>query len=283
MAKASETKTSQSQNDNHLVAEPRTSFGKGAARKIRAVGKVPAVIYGHGTDPQHVTLPGHEVSLILRKANQVLELDISGKTQLALVKDVQKDPVHQIIEHLDLVVVRAGEKVTVDVPVHVEGEPFSGTIYNLDSSTLSLEAEATHIPERLVVNIEGFEAGMHILAKEIELPSGSTLSPTPRRSSSPSPSRPPSTSARSRRSRRRAKRAPRAKRVPRARPRSPAPTPRRLRSRPPRPWIRSCGSWSGSGTPGPPTRRTATTSVSGWSTCSPSAPASRSSATAPTR
>jgi large subunit ribosomal protein L25 len=162
-------------NENHLVAEERTSFGKGAARKIRAVGKIPAVIYGHGTDPQHVTLPGHEVSLILRKANQVLELDISGKTQLALVKDVQKDPVHQIIEHLDLVVIRAGEKVTVDVPVHVEGEPFSGTIYNLDASTLSLESEATHIPERLVVNIEGFEAGTHVLAKDVKLPSGSSL------------------------------------------------------------------------------------------------------------
>ncbi|HEY4153570.1 MAG TPA: 50S ribosomal protein L25, partial [Pseudolysinimonas sp.] len=107
---------------NQLSAEPRDSFGKGAARKIRAAGKIPAVIYGHGTDPQHVTLPGHQVGLILRKANQVLDLDISGKSQLALVKDVQKDPVRQIIEHLDLIVVRKGEKVTVDVPVHVEGE-----------------------------------------------------------------------------------------------------------------------------------------------------------------
>jgi len=162
-------------HDNHLVAELRTSFGKGAARKIRAVGKVPAVIYGHGTDPQHVTLPGHEVSLLVRKANAVLELDIAGKSQLALVKDVQKDPVRQVIEHLDLVVVRRGEKVTVDVPVHVEGEPFSGTIFNLDAPTLSVEAEATHIPERLVVNIEGAEAGTHVLAKDVELPSGSTL------------------------------------------------------------------------------------------------------------
>src|SRR5690554_323746 len=95
---------------NHLVTEVRESFGKGAARKIRAQDKIPAVIYGHGTKPQHVTLPGHETALILRKSNQVLELDIQGKIQLALVKDVQKDPVRQIIEHIDLIVVRKGEK-----------------------------------------------------------------------------------------------------------------------------------------------------------------------------
>jgi large subunit ribosomal protein L25 len=162
-------------NDNHLVAEARTSFGKGAARKIRAVGKVPAVIYGHGTDPQHVTLPGHEVSLILRKSNQVLELDIAGKTTLALVKDVQKDPVLQIIEHLDLVIVRKGEKVTVDVPVHLEGESFAGTIANLDNNTVSLEVEATHIPERIVVDIEGAEDGTKITAADLVLPTGATL------------------------------------------------------------------------------------------------------------
>ena len=162
-------------NDNHLVAEARTSFGKGAARKIRAVGKVPAVIYGHGTDPQHVTLPGHEVSLILRKSNQVLELDIAGKTTLALVKDVQKDPVLQIIEHLDLVIVRKGEKVVVDVPVHLQGESFAGTIANLDSNTVSLEVEATHIPENIVVDIEGAEEGTKITAADLVLPTGATL------------------------------------------------------------------------------------------------------------
>ncbi|MCU1534106.1 MAG: ribosomal protein L25/ral stress protein Ctc [Glaciihabitans sp.] len=162
-------------NGNHLAAEPRTSFGKGAARKIRAAGKIPAVIYGHGTDPQHVTLPGHEVALIIRKSNQVLELDIAGKPQLALVKDVQKDPVRQIIEHLDLIVVRKGEKVTVDVTVHLEGEAAPGTTVNFDSNTLSLEAEATHIPERLVVSIEGLEDGAQIFAKDVDLPAGSTL------------------------------------------------------------------------------------------------------------
>jgi large subunit ribosomal protein L25 len=162
-------------DNNKLVAEPRDSFGKGAARKIRATGKIPAVIYGHGTKPQHVTLPGHEVALILRKSNQVLELDISGKEQLALVKDVQKDPVRQIIEHIDLIVVRRGEKVVVDVPIHVEGESYSGTIVALDATTISVEVEATHIPERFIVSVEGLEDGARILAGEVELPAGSVL------------------------------------------------------------------------------------------------------------
>ena len=165
----------QSENSNHLLTEIRDSFGKGAARKIRAQGKIPAVIYGHGTEPQHVTLPGHEVGLILRKSNQVLELDIQGKIQLALVKDVQKDPVRQIIEHIDLIVVRKGEKVTVDVPVHLEGESYSGTIAMLDAQTISLEVEATHIPERVVVDIEGLTEGVHITAKDLVLPTGATL------------------------------------------------------------------------------------------------------------
>lgn len=160
---------------NHLVTEARQSFGKGAARKIRAVGKIPAVIYGHGTEPQHVTLPGHETALILRKSNQVLELDIDGTVQLALVKDVQKDPVRQIIEHIDLIVVRKGEKVTVDVAVHVEGESYPGTIAMLDANTISLEVEATHIPESVTVSVEGLTDGAHITAKDIELPKGATL------------------------------------------------------------------------------------------------------------
>ncbi|MET0990158.1 MAG: 50S ribosomal protein L25/general stress protein Ctc [Glaciihabitans sp.] len=161
--------------DNHLVAELRTSFGKGAARKIRALNKIPAVIYGHGTEPQHVTLPGHEVALIIRKSNQVLELDIAGKSQLALVKDVQKDPVRQIIEHLDLIVVRKGEKVTVDIPVRVEGEPVQGAVANQEATTISIEAEATHIPEFIVLSVEGVEDGTQILASDLTLPAGSTL------------------------------------------------------------------------------------------------------------
>ncbi|MBN9606337.1 MAG: 50S ribosomal protein L25/general stress protein Ctc [Actinomycetales bacterium] len=162
-------------DDNKLSAEKRTEFGKGAARRIRAAHKIPAVIYGHGADPQHVTLPGHETSLLLRKANALLTLDIEGAEQLALVKDVQKDPVRQLIEHIDLVVVRRGEKVTVDVPVHVEGESAPGTIVGTDHTALTLEVEATHIPERLTVSVEGLEEGVRIHAGDVELPAGATL------------------------------------------------------------------------------------------------------------
>jgi len=168
MAKAKEV-------SNKLLTEVRESFGKGAARKIRAVGKIPAVIYGHGTAPQHVTLPGHEVALILRKSNQILELDIAGKIQLALVKDVQKDPVLQIIEHIDLIVVRKGEKVTVDVSIHLEGEALPGNNVNQDANTISLEAEATHIPESITVSIAGATDGLQIFAKDLVLPTGSSL------------------------------------------------------------------------------------------------------------
>ena len=161
--------------DNKIAAEERASFGKGAARKLRAGGKIPAVVYGHGTDPQHLALPGHEVALLLRKANAVLDLDVAGKSQLVLVKDVQKDPVKQIIEHIDLIVIRKGEKVTVDIPVHVEGESFPGTIVNLDATTISVVAEATHIPERITVDVEGAEEGTQIYAKDLELPTGSKL------------------------------------------------------------------------------------------------------------
>jgi len=161
--------------DNTIVAEVRDSFGKGAARKIRAAHKIPAVLYGHGSDPRHVTLPAHQIGLILRKANALLELDIDGKTELVLVKDVQKDPVRQIIEHLDLIVIRKGEKVQIEVPVHVTGESFSGTIADLDAKTLLLEAEATHIPENVVVDIEGLEEGAQIFAKDVELPKGASL------------------------------------------------------------------------------------------------------------
>ncbi|HKH08987.1 MAG TPA: 50S ribosomal protein L25/general stress protein Ctc [Agromyces sp.] len=161
--------------DNKVVADTRESFGKGAARKLRATGKIPAVVYGHGTEPRHVALPAHQVGLLIRKANAVLDLQIEGKSQLALVKDVQKDPVRQIIEHLDLIVIRVGEKVQVEVPVHLHGEPYPGTIADLDAKTLSLETEATHIPENIVVDIEGLEDGSQIHAKDVVLPKGSTL------------------------------------------------------------------------------------------------------------
>jgi large subunit ribosomal protein L25 len=178
MATAKENKAANAKShadDNKLTVEVRTEFGKGFARRLRAAGKIPAVIYGHGTEPQHVALPGHETALIIRKANQVLDLQIAGKSQLALVKDVQKDPVHQIIEHLDLIVVRAGEKVIVDIPVHLEGESAPETSVNQDSNTISLEVEATHIPESVTVSIEGLTEGTQILAKDVKLPAGAVL------------------------------------------------------------------------------------------------------------
>jgi large subunit ribosomal protein L25 len=161
--------------DNHVAVDIRTSFGKGAARKLRASGKIPAVVYGHGADPLHVALPAHETTLIARRANALIELKMTDGEQLVLIKDVQRDPVRQIIEHLDLVIVRKGEKVTVDIAVHVEGEPISGTMVQMDHSSVTVEAEATHIPEYVSVNVDGLEEGSQIHAGELSLPDGSTL------------------------------------------------------------------------------------------------------------
>jgi large subunit ribosomal protein L25 len=161
---------------NKVVAELRERFGKGAARKIRAAGKIPAVIYGHGTEPVHITVPAHQVGLLLRKANAVLDIEIDGgKNQLTLVKDVQKDPVLQIIEHLDLIIVRSGEKVSVEVPVHVVGETYPGTIAVLDVNTLRLEVEATHIPENIVLDVTDAVEGTQFHAKDFTLPKGAVL------------------------------------------------------------------------------------------------------------
>ncbi len=162
-------------DENKLSAGVRTSFGKGAARKLRAAGHIPAVIYGHGAEPFHVTLPGHETALLLRKSNVLVTLDIEGRSELVLVKDVQKDPVRQIIEHVDLIIVRKGEKVTVDVAVHVEGDSFPGTIVVVDHNTLTVEAEATHIPESFTVSVDGLTDGTQVLAGDVELPKGTTL------------------------------------------------------------------------------------------------------------
>jgi large subunit ribosomal protein L25 len=162
-------------NNNKISADARNSFGKGAARKLRVLGKIPAVIYGHGTDPVHVALPAHEIGLLLRRANAVLELDVEGTTHLTLVKDVQKDPVRQIIEHLDLIVIRKGEKVQVEVAVHVVGESAPGTTADLDAKTLLLEVEATNIPQSVSVDVEGLEDGTLIHASEITLPAGASL------------------------------------------------------------------------------------------------------------
>lgn len=163
------------ETDTTVHADKRENFGKGFARRLRAAGKIPAVLYGHGTDPVHVALPGHQVSLLLRRANALLELDVDGASHLALVKDVQKDPVHQVIEHIDLLVVKKGEKIQVDVPITVVGESFAGTIVNLDATSISLEVEATHIPENIEVDVEGLEEGVHITAAELTLPKGAEL------------------------------------------------------------------------------------------------------------
>ncbi len=167
------------ETDTKVHAEVRENFGKGFARRLRAAGKIPAVIYGHGTAPVHVALPGHQVALLVRRANAVLELDVNGTHQLTLVKDVQKDPVHQVIEHIDLLVVKKGEKIQVDVPISVTGDPAPGTIAAQDANTVLLEVEATHIPERIELDVEGLEEGTHITAGDLTLPKGATLAVDP--------------------------------------------------------------------------------------------------------
>ncbi|GAB4099087.1 50S ribosomal protein L25/general stress protein Ctc [Sinomonas halotolerans] len=158
-----------------LAAELRTEFGKGYARRTRVAGKIPAVIYGHGAEPVHVALPGRETTLALRVANALLTLDIAGDEHLAIVKDVQRNAVRQTIEHIDLLTVRRGEKVTVDVPVHVNGEVVAGAVANQEAVTVSVEAEATHLPTALEVSVEGHEPGQHVHASDIVLPKGVTL------------------------------------------------------------------------------------------------------------
>lgn len=160
-----------------IKAEARTEFGKGAARRIRREDKVPAVIYEHGNVPIHVTLPGHETMMALKNggANALLELDIDGKTQLALTKQVQIDPIKRHLEHVDFIAVKKGEKVTVDVPVHLVGEAVRETLVVTENATVQLEAEATHIPEYIEVDIEGAEVGTQIHASDLTLPTGSAL------------------------------------------------------------------------------------------------------------
>ena len=160
-----------------IPAETRTEFGKGAARRIRRADKIPAVLYGHGNDPVHVTLPGHDTMMALKHggANALLSLDIEGTEQLALTKAVQVDPIRRVIEHIDFVAVRRGEKVTVDVPVHINGEAASETLVVTENNTVQIEAEATHIPEFIEISIEGLPAGTQILAGQLDLPEGSTL------------------------------------------------------------------------------------------------------------
>ena len=160
-----------------ISAESRTEFGKGAARRIRRDSKVPGVLYGHGSDPLHLTLPGHELLLALRTPNVLIALDIDGKTnELAIPKSVQRDPIKGFLEHVDLQLVKRGETVTVEIPVHTEGELApGGNLLEHVLNALPVEAEATHIPEAVTVSVEGLEAGASVLAKDITLPKGTTL------------------------------------------------------------------------------------------------------------
>lgn len=162
-------------NTSQLVGTPRETFGKGAARKLRAAGQTPVVIYGHGSDPVHASVETHPLSLIVRHANALIEVDLSGKKQLVLVKDVQRDPVLQIIEHVDLVVVKKGETVEVEVPLSIVGTPFPGANALQELNTLRLSVPATSIPEHVEVSVEGVHEGTQIHAGDLELPKGATL------------------------------------------------------------------------------------------------------------
>ncbi|MEV8341191.1 50S ribosomal protein L25/general stress protein Ctc [Streptomyces niveus] len=159
-----------------ITAEVRSEFGKGAARRTRRENKVPAVIYGHGADPVHISLPGHDLMMALKTANALLSVDIEGRKELVIPKAVQRDALKGFIKHVDLLAVKLGEKVTVEVAVHTEGELAPGP-FLLENvlSTLTVEAEATHIPDSVTVSVQGLEAGASILAKDVPLPEGTTL------------------------------------------------------------------------------------------------------------
>ncbi|CAN5198485.1 hypothetical protein BH20ACT5_BH20ACT5_16320 [soil metagenome] len=159
-----------------ISAEPRTEFGKGGARRTRRAGKIPAVLYGHGLDPRHVSLPAREFATAIKGgANTLLTIDVDGGSELALPKALQRDPIRGTLEHVDLILVRRGEKVTVEIPLILDGEPAPETLVNHELQTLTVEAEATNIPPSVHISIEGFTAGRHISAGEIALPAGTTL------------------------------------------------------------------------------------------------------------
>ncbi|QCH22755.1 50S ribosomal protein L25/general stress protein Ctc [Mycobacteroides salmoniphilum] len=166
-----------SPTSNKITVTVRTDTGKGASRRARRDGLVPAVLYGHGTTPEHLNLPARDFAAVLRHTgtNAILTLDIEGREQLALTKTIEIHPLRRNLVHADLLVVRKGEKVTVEVNVHVEGDAESGTLVTQDANTLEIEAEALSIPEFLTVSVEGLAAGTQITAGSIELPKGSTL------------------------------------------------------------------------------------------------------------
>lgn len=163
-----------------IVAESRTEFGKGPARRTRAAGKVPAVLYGHGDKPRHYALPGHELALALKHdSNALLTLETEDGEQLALAKVIVRDPIRRTLEHIDLVAVRKGEKVTVEVPIQLTGKAGADTLVDQQTMTLTVEADATMLPDRVEVSIDGLKPGKHISAKEVVLPAGTTLAQDP--------------------------------------------------------------------------------------------------------
>jgi large subunit ribosomal protein L25 len=160
-----------------LAAEARTEFGKGAARRTRRAGKIPAVLYGHGSDPKHLALPALEFARLVREHgnNAVLTLEIDSTTELALTKTVTTHPIKNYIEHVDLLLVQRGEKVAVEVPIVITGEAVPGTLVTQDLTTVEVSVEALHIPEQFEVSIEGAEAGTQITAADVPLPAGAEL------------------------------------------------------------------------------------------------------------
>ncbi|MEE1788891.1 50S ribosomal protein L25/general stress protein Ctc [Streptomyces sp. SP17BM10] len=159
-----------------LAAETRTEFGKGAARRARRAGFVPGVVYGHGHAPVHLNLPGHDLMMALKTPNALLVVPIEGKDEYVLPKAVQREAIKRTIEHVDLLLVKRGEKVTVEIPVHTEGELApGGNLLEHVLQALPVEAEATHLPEAVTVSVEGLEAGASVHAKDIVLPAGTTL------------------------------------------------------------------------------------------------------------
>lgn len=163
-----------------LVAEARDEFGKGAARRVRRAGRIPAVLYGHGTDPIHITLPGHETTLALRQANVLLDIALpNGKKQLALPKQVQRDPVRDTVEHVDLILVKKGEKVTAPVPLVLIGDVESGALLVQDRTFISVLTDATKIPNEIEVSVAGLVAGDQITLADVKLPAGVELAEDP--------------------------------------------------------------------------------------------------------
>lgn len=165
-----------------IAAEPRTEFGKGGARRTRRAGNVPAVLYGHGTPPRHISLPARAVWMAMRTdagANVLLDLDIEGGSELALAKAIQRDPLKGVIEHMDLILVRRGEKVVVEVAVALTGEAVPDALVDQQLTTLSVEAEATHIPQHFEVDISGLQVGDSITAAQVSLPEGTVLHSDP--------------------------------------------------------------------------------------------------------